>query len=384
MVLATFRATLRALYVYSAIIAVAGSVLYSVFAPYAKSVGIGPFEYGILTAILTLVGMLSAPIWGYLSDKVDPRLLLAIASFTGSSIFLFLLIKAKWAYYMAAMMAGVTVGSSAVSQGLVGKLAEDKDKGFAYLQFSNLIGGALGALLVLTGLFSNYNQAFAFGAMVMIFSLAPLAFMKRVSFKVSMPKLSELKALPRAVYYIFAFQLILAIGAAAGVWMIDYYFVKKYNVGMRSVGLYVFLRQTSIALMTLLVPDLSKREGRLKAYFLLAIPATVLTFMVTLVNDFYLALALIIARGALINAGNPIIDAILADFTPKEIMGTVMGILTTLNAMGATLGRLIGGYLMEIDVELPLRFTALMYALGIGELGLTIGRRSKARTSEVR
>ncbi len=85
----------------------------------------------------------------------------------------------------------------------------------------------------------------------------------------------------------------------------------------------------------------------------------------TLVNDYFVASTLYLIRSILMNVSNPLYTAFALSLVPRDKRGIATSILNLSSRIPTGIGRAIGGWLLDIDYELPLRITALLYSISL-------------------
>ncbi|HTX58663.1 MAG TPA: MFS transporter [Verrucomicrobiae bacterium] len=121
------------------------SMLIPVLPYFVTHFGVSPFVVGILFATFSLCGLIAAPIWGNLSDRIGRKTVL-IVSQIGATI--------SWAMmafapnigivFVARILEGVSGGNISITQAYVADVVEAKDRGRAF----GLIGAMFGAGMV--------------------------------------------------------------------------------------------------------------------------------------------------------------------------------------------------------------------------------------------
>ncbi len=85
-------------------------------------------------------------------------------------------------------------------------------------------------------------------------------------------------------------------------------------------------------------------------------------------DSYAVAAALYIVRTVLMNAANPLLEALTMRVVPRERRGSASSILSLSFTLPATAGRALGGALLDVNLELPLRLTAIIYTLALAQL----------------
>ncbi len=77
------------------------------------------------------------------------------------------------------------------------------------------------------------------------------------------------------------------------------------------------------------------------------------------------------------NVASPLYTAFLMYIVPAEHRGKVSSLIGIARRIAIIPGRSLGGYLLEVDLELPLRLTALLYTIALGLLAVWFRREEK-------
>ncbi|MCE4625447.1 MAG: MFS transporter, partial [Desulfurococcales archaeon] len=176
-------------------------------------------------------------------------------------------------------------------------------------------------------------------------------------------------AFTRRFYLIVAIEVAIGFGAAMSIHNIDYYFAAKYNVNSAQLGTVVGLQQLAMAALMLYMPRLSDRVGGpLKVYIAVSSASVPLLIAMTFTNNFILAASLFLIRSVLMNVATPLFDAFVMRLVPRDLRGIASSILSLSWTLPAGGGRAVGGWLLDKNLELPLRLTAAIYAAAIAAL----------------
>lgn len=178
--------------------------------------------------------------------------------------------------------------------------------------------------------------------------------------------LPRLRGFPHAFYLVIMAEAIIGLGAAMSVHNIDYYFAAKYGVTSGELGTLFGAQQLVMAGLMFVLPGLADRAGgTVRLYLLLTSTSIPLLIGMTLTNDYLVAASLFLIRSILMNVANPLFTAFAMTLTPIEYRGVATSLLNLSWTLPAGVGRAVGGWLLDKDLELPLRLTALLYAVGL-------------------
>ena len=359
----------------------ANFAIYSTLAPLSKELGMGAREYAFATSLFLLFSSITLPAWGKIADKFDQRPFFILSNFLMLISEIVLLLAPNIGIYVEPALAGIASGSYPLLFTYVGRNVRDLEKAFGYISASSLLGSAFGSaiVLLLSPLANKYFLTYLSCLILTALSL-PLPLL--------LPRGGEVKErrkgkIDRRVLTILTFDTIIAFGAAAGIWTFDFYLIKKYGVSLKEIAFLYLLESLLQALGSYVSPHVAERVGTLRTYFMFTIPATLLVLAISFTNDFALAYSLFILRTALMNAANPLLQALLAKLAPKEALGSVSSVNAVLWNLSGFFGKNVGGTLMTIDLEAPLRLTFVCYSFALTFLYLFL--RSEVRSKgEVR
>src|SRR5580700_11130664 len=121
---------------------------------YAVRFHASPQEVTVLMAVFSLASMLTAPLWGRLSDRVGRRPVLMVSMAAAALAYLWMgFASALWMLFAARALAGACAGNIAAAQAYIADITkpEDRAKGMgligAAFGLGFIIGPALGGLL---------------------------------------------------------------------------------------------------------------------------------------------------------------------------------------------------------------------------------------------
>jgi MFS family permease len=118
---------------------------------YAARFGASPQEVTLLLAVYSLVSMVTAPLWGRLSDRIGRRPVLMASTFAAALAYLWMgFADSLWMLYAARALAGACAGNIAAAQAYIADVTtpENRARGMgmigAAFGFGFIIGPALG------------------------------------------------------------------------------------------------------------------------------------------------------------------------------------------------------------------------------------------------
>lgn len=173
------------------------------------------------------------------------------------------------------------------------------------------------------------------------------------------------------------------MGASLAIHNANYYFVLKYGVGSGELGTLQFFESLGMGVLMLTMPKLSELVGNpLKTYAYVASTSLPLLVAITYVDNYYLAMALFVARTVIMNVASPLFTAFTMSILPKEHRGKALSLMNIVRDLVSIAGRGFGGYLLSINLEYPFRVTTGVYCVALTYLLLAF-RNTGQKTSKL-
>ncbi len=372
-------------------------LLWSVYGPFLRLQEFSGTLYGVVASAGVFSSIAGSLIAGVVADKRGAKKVLA-ASVILSSAGLVVLSHGGFYWVLAAsIMVGAAMGAGYVALiAILSKSVPDSemDKGFSYVSAASSIGAGIGSFLgwlpelvaSSIGHYEAYRLTLLYGGLLLPALELPIVYL----LVEPRPQLSQPrrapgeKGLPRSLVKTFAklslIEFIIGFGAALSVQNIDYYFVLKYGVKSGELGTVFGVEQVAMGLLMLAMPRASRAAGGpLRAYILITSPSIPLLVAMTLVDNYALAASMFIARTILMNVAGPLYQAFQMQLLPPEYRGRGSAILGLAWQVPVGIGRGVGGYLLDVDLELPLRLTAMLYAAALGLLAVLFPEHVRPR-----
>ena len=361
-------------------------VAWSVLAPYLRGLGYSGTQYGLVGSTAVLSSALMTLLAGTLSDRIGARRVAAVG-LLGQSLALLLIstgepVRVALGFFINGASNALAFTSQ---QALVARTGSDErlHYTFSYVAASSTLGGALGSfagwLPVIASNRLGVSLLDAYRATLALASLLPLASAPvALSLREDLaPKrgstASGWRRLGGGFAKITLANVLIGFGAAMSIHNIDYYFSVKYNITSAQLGSVLGLQQLLMAFLMTRIPRLADRAGSpLKVYLAVSYSSVPLLIAMTLVNNFPVAAALYLVRSILMNVANPLFNAVVMRMVPRDLRGTASALLSLSWTLPAGGGRAVGGYLLDIDLELPLRLTALLYTAALTYIAVVL------------
>ena len=360
---------------------IAWGLVWSVLAPYLRGLGYTGTEYGLMGGTAVFSGALFTLIGGTLSDRIGARRVTA-TGLTLMSVALLLVSTGERLLVAAGfLLNGAANGLSFTSQqALIARSEEDSKLhyAFSYVAAARTLGGATGSFLgwaprlaadhMGVPILEAYHYTLMAAAVFPLLA-APIALgIPERGLKPGSRRglLGGLRGFPRRFYYVTIANVLIGFGAAMSIHNIDYYFTAKYGVTSAELGSVLGAQQLAMAYLMTRMPRLADRYGSpLRVYLAVSFSSVPLLIAMTFTNNYLIAASLYLVRSVLMNVANPLFNAFIMTLIPPDRRGTASAFLSLSWTLPAGGGRAVGGYLLDINLELPLRLTALLYTLAL-------------------
>lgn len=329
---------------------------------YVEEFGGTGFEYGMLTAVYSLMQFIFAPILGQLSDRYGRRPILFF-SILGSSVgFLIIgLANTLWLVFLGRIIAGITGGNISTAQAYIADVTtpENRAKGMGLIGAAFGLGFVFGP--VIGGVLSKFGASvpFYFVAALALFNAIMLYFVlpETVKFGRSVSKIRSRFSLFREAFanqgltmvVVLYFLIITAFSIMTTAFVLYAQF--KFGYDAFQVGLlFMYIGLLSAAMQGGLVGFLTKKFGEKLLVVIGAIVMTIMLFIVPYVSPEFgglIGLLLGLAGFAFGNSiSNPALTSLGSRYTPVEEQGAGLGILQSGASLARTIGPALAGVLL--------------------------------------
>lgn len=378
---------------------------------YAKEMGAGGFVVGALISSFSVAQLLSAPVWGRLSDRYGrrPALLVGLGA-SAIAFVIFAYANSLWLLFAARLVQGAGGGTVGVIQAYVADAVEPKDraKGLGWLSAATNAGVALGPVLGSAAYgWSVHAPGLLAAALCSLNMLFAAKFLGESRDMVEAKAHTQKKGRSReAILHVITHSSepaprliwIYAIGMGAFTGMnavLALFLAARFGVTARTIGFfYMYIGIISVVTRAGILGSAVDRYGEARlARFgltLLAIGLATMPFMHRLADPAGLAARLggvvpvkfmvllpflpLAAAIALIPLGTaftfPCVTGLLSRVIPSHERGLYMGIQQTFGGFARVVFPLLAGLLFDRMVELPFLVSS---ALIVGTILLGLG-----------
>lgn len=355
---------------------------------YATRLGANAAMVGALVAAFSIAQLLSAPAWGWMSDRYGRRPAILVGLLVSAVAYvIFAFAGTLWLLFLSRIIQGLGGGTIGVVQAYVADISEAKDRAktlgwlSAVTSLGAVIGPAIGSLLIDVGGWTAPGLGSA--SLCLLVSVFAWKFLKESHVLLSTHErkalgahsrggaLRRVVASPREPASRLIWIYAIAIGAFYGTTpMLPLILAERLAVNERNVGYFVmYLGGMGVIVRALILGRLIERLGearvsRLGLVFLafgLAMVARITSYPTMLV-----AMTLMpIGTGLLF----PCVTAMLSRVVPAAQRGLYMGVQHTFGGVSRVAFPLIAGFGMDaLGMGVPFLFAGLMV---IGTLFLT-------------
>jgi MFS family permease len=380
---------LRKIIIFTLSVSIVSGFVYSVIPPFLRLIGFTGSLYGIYGMISVFASLIGTLTGGFIADYLGIKKLFYISMILIISGFILISTAEVENIFIGGGLSGLGSSFSWIAfVVLASKMFPDERlaESFSYIMGFSSIGSGVGlfmgwtpvvcSLLFSIELFSVYRYGILFSAFIMMIFIFSLNILFNDDILMKKNEIyAKKKSLDKSLLIIFIklslIQLIISFGAGLSIQNIDYYFVLKYKTSSGELGSILGLQNILMGLLMFLMPSLSRRfGGPLTAYVIISSPSIILILLMTFTNNLLIASAIYIVRTILMNVANPLYEAFQMRLIPRDLRGRASSVLGIVWQFPAGLGRYVGGHLLDIDLELPLRLTTILYTIGLSMLVL--------------
>jgi DHA1 family tetracycline resistance protein-like MFS transporter len=331
---------------------------------YAERFGASPQQVTILMAVFSLMSMISAPLWGRISDRIGRRPVLMASMLAAAFAYLWMGFASElWMLFAARAFAGLCAGNIAAAQAYIADVTppEKRARGMgmigAAFGLGFIIGPALGGLvagneigsadLQTPGLIAAGLSAAAFLGVVL---LLPESLPAAVRARPSRSRIAILQSVLRrpvlarllAVFFI----VILAFAGMESTFAM--WAMRQYGWGPAQIGyVFTYVGLLSAIMQGGLIGPLTRRFGEERlmqsGLALIALGLLLLPFARALLP---LGIALT-AQAVGMGAMQPSLNSLISRRAGVEEQGEVMGLAQSVGSLSRVLGPVIAGALFE-------------------------------------
>ncbi|MBV9554695.1 MAG: MFS transporter [Alphaproteobacteria bacterium] len=362
---------------------------------YAKRFAASPEEVTTLMAVFSLMSMLTAPVWGRLSDRVGRRPVLMVSMAAAGLAYLWMAFaNALWMIFAARALAGACAGNIAAANAYIADVTtpENRARGMGMIGAAFGLGFIIGPAL--GGVVAGNNVATAdlrtpglIACALSLTALLGIVFALKESLPVGLPprarrgRIEALrdamarKALARLLAIFFLTILAFAgMEATFALWA-----MAQFGWGPMQIGyVFTYVGVLSAAMQGGLIGRLTARFGEEKLLFagLAAIAAGLLVLPVADGLPPLIVAVSLLALG--MGAMQPSLNSLISRGAGAEEQGEVMGVAQSVASLSRVLGPLVAGALFAgVGRDSPFLF-GMALVVAAASLGWRLPRAAAA------
>jgi multidrug resistance protein len=346
---------------------------------YATDFNASGTEVGLLTSIFAAAQVLSAPIWGRLSDRLGRRPIILFGLIGAAVGYLFFgFADALWMLFATRLFQGVGAGTIGVIQAYVSDSVEAKDraKALGWLTAAASAGVMLGPII--GSFFSEQFGRSAPGLFAAALCIANLVFALRLLPESSAGPSGQRRSLLRAMgevlthpaapanwmvwVYSIGMMAFMAMNALMGLYLMEVFSITELQIGW----FYTYVGGLSVVMRAALLGPILDRIGEVRAMQVGTTCMAVGLLAAPLVDHVALFLAVV----ALIPIGTamffPASTSILSQRSPKGEVGQMLGVQQSFRGIAGIAGPAWAGVAYDhVSKGAPFVIGAMVMAVAV-------------------
>lgn len=342
---------------------------------FAEDMGANPTELGLLMAVYSFMQLISAPIWGRVSDKIGRKPVMMIGILGLSVSFILMAISSQlWMLFIARIIGGLLSSANMpTTMAYVADITSEEDRG----KGMGIIGAATGLGFIfgpaIGGLFSktSLNMPFYLAAASSFITFLLVLFVLKESLtkekrgQHSDKKSSIWSSFSGSLSILYILQWFISLSLSGLEASFAYFAAKKAGLDTIDLG-YIFMIMGfgSALVQGGLVGRFSKKYGEGTVIQAGIIVSTIGFVLILLVNSFTTAAIFLTIFGLGNGVIRPCVSALL---TKKSTAGhgSATGLLSSFDSFGRIIGPPLGGWLFSITAGLPYISGAILSILAL-------------------
>lgn len=342
---------------------------------FAEDMGANPTELGLLMAVYSFMQLISAPIWGRVSDKIGREPVMMIGILGLSVSFILMAISSQlWMLFIARIIGGLLSSANMpTTMAYVADITSEEDRG----KGMGIIGAATGLGFIfgpaIGGLFSktSLNMPFYLAAASSFITFLLVLFVLKESLSKEKrgqhadKKSSIWSSFSGSLSILYILQWFISLSLSGLEASFAYFAAKKAGLDAIDLG-YIFMIMGfgSALVQGGLVGRFSKKYGEGTVIQGGIIVSTIGFVLILLVNSFTTAAIFLTIFGLGNGVIRPCVSALL---TKKSTAGhgSATGLLSSFDSFGRIIGPPLGGWLFSITAGLPYISGAILSILAL-------------------
>ena len=359
---------------------ISGSIMWFILVLYLQELGYSPAFYGSVFFLQGISQALVAIPAGRLSDfygRKKPIVIGSFLSFAGAFVLIFPASPALIFGSAIMMGTGMAILSPAFASLLAERTSTSKRKYLFSLQSISMMVGS-GMAMLFAGFLPDFFRGIGNALLGYRIVIAASAFFMLVRAVISLfiheserENIPE-KSMPRSFRLIMKFSIpniLIGLGAGIVVPFMPLQFQMRFGISSTVIGSIFAINQILMIFVILALPHFAEKRGSVVVVTALQAVATILMLMVPatsyLAYGLYIFTTIYLARAILMNSTGAILTSFRMNVIPEEDRAvadaTAMVSWLGFNSIGA----FIGGYLIQMSVDIPFYIGGSLYALSV-------------------
>ncbi len=359
---------------------ISGSIIWFILVLYLTELGYSPVFYGAVFFIQGISQALIAIPAGRLSDffgRKKPIIVGSFLSFFGAALLTFP-VDASMIFASAVLMGtGMAIFSPAFSSILAERTTTSRRKYLYSLQsISMMIGSGLAMVFAgyMPDLFRGMGDAVMGYRIVIGVSAFFMLIRALLSLSIKEPVRKSIpeKSMPRSLRLIMKFSIpniLIGLGAGIVVPFMPLQFQIRFGISSTAIGSIFALNQILMIFVIIALPHFAEKKGSVIVVTALQGSATILMLLVPstsyLAYGLYIFTIIYLARAILMNSTGAILTSFRMNIIPEEDRA-VADAAAMVSWLGFnSIGAFIGGYLIQMSVDVPFYIGGALYASSV-------------------
>ena len=329
---------------------------------YIRSIGIGVVEWGMLSMYNAMGMVLFEWIWGFLSDRINRRILMSFSMFCTSIIFSLFTFKTLIPYFpiLQFLFGAFAVSMGPTTRSIISDESKSKSIGFSMSLWSvsvisgRIIGPMVGSYIAQI---SSYECSFYFSSLLSIFVALYILIdfrgegrrrphIEKGSSQSLVEGFRTLIAIPQIrILFLLAFLTFIVNSSIRS--FLPIYASERVGMSTMDVGILLSSYYATMLFATPLFGRLSDRVGRKHIISTTLFLSSIMFLCYSLVKNPSQLLLVSIAV-SMFSIQSPLLLAMLSEFTPRRLSGLSMGIYGSFEDLGLMVGPPIYGIIWSI------------------------------------
>lgn len=331
---------------------------------YALHFGASSLAIGALVGVYSAVQFVFSPLWGKLSDRIGRRPVLLISVLgTAAGFYIMGAAATLWVLFLARIIDGISGGNISTAQAYIADITPPEKRA----QYMGFIGAAFGLGFIfgpmIGGVLSHYSLGapFYFAAALALFNALLIFFVLPESLDPEHrsdrhPKqpITEVfrHANGRMLGTIMAIYFLSITGFAMMTTLYALFTAHRFGFDARHTGyVFAFIGTLGVILQGGLLGRLVKKFGEKKCATAGALILACSLFALPL--SFSVGALLAISAGVAVGNGlvTPSLNGLASRYVDKTWQGRALGLMQSSGSLGRTLGPLLAGSLLTLDIN---------------------------------